>query len=266
VLRLHLTELLPWVDSKWNLRPPGAEFRLLDESARIQVSQEGDMFTLWEIGVLADDWEHPESAKPVAVGSDDNESPLVTGYALGENASMHFPELEPLLVSIIDFVRLDDPGRWFFADSFWNPGKTVSDPIADRLLNFAQAARGRMVAADELVLQQVGHSRMFSARPTRAELERLFASWWPSTAEGFLGAIMADGVSEGLDERLSNTGLLRGADLPYTSCVIQTSQSFDHLGFSVLSRNRNWAQIRAGLARQGWSDGSPIDFLAPLSA
>lgn len=258
MLRLHLGPMLPWVDSKNRIRSPVEEFAVLSADSRSQIAQETSRFVTWKIGVLSDDWDHPEHAKPIDVGADAG-ALLATCYALGDAADSHVNELLPLLRSFLVLLRKDAVyERWFCADSFWQSSSSGQQ----RLESFGDAALTRLSALREAKVEQVEGTKYFTIRLSPTLAANALSSWWPSPAFGQLEGILSrEGLSDAQDRALATSGKLRLEVLSSVSHIFSVSRSFDNLGIAVVSTTDVWREVQDRLTALAWADGKPVDLL-----
>ena len=111
MLRLHIAQAMPWVDSQGQIRSPYEGVSLLEARAAQFVEQGLDGLAGWRIGVLSDDEPPPQWAKPILVGEGSLET-SVTCYTLGERAREYVEHLKPFLHDFLVWLRARYGSWW----------------------------------------------------------------------------------------------------------------------------------------------------------
>ncbi|HEY2378930.1 MAG TPA: hypothetical protein VGH98_23325 [Gemmatimonadaceae bacterium] len=224
---------------------------MLEDEARRALIAEPRPPLVWEFGVLTDSWERPESSKPVLVGAEDGSDSSSTCYAVGyELAGEYQEELRPLWLAFLNWMsERHATDIYFFADQFWTEDQGW--------LEFGEAVRRRLVSG--VTVPSKTSAGVYAARAHQVLLGDLLHRWWPTGLGMLGGASMKRGKGKRELESLMLRGRITSVDLTSLDWCFQTTATFDNLGFIVLSRNEDWAELRDALLRRGWVDGLPVD-------
>jgi hypothetical protein len=252
LLRLELTESLPWVDSRNTVRSPFEEFRCIERSASDALDS-GTLgtYALWNIGVLTDESEDaPDSSKPTLFGEESSDANKI-GFAVGHSQAQRlFQRLVPLWSRFIDDMTLSYPTVYLVSDRWRGPNR--------EWLDLGAAALAGALGPVGSQIRATNRSLTFSARLNQSQLRDLLSYWWPA-AGGFLAGVVLRNHDEEVAQRIARAGLVPSADLTNIRHVFQTTPSFDDLGFAVLSRGTTWNDMRSLLNNAGWRDAQPLD-------
>jgi hypothetical protein len=240
--------MVPWVDSEGHERSVGQEFHLLDDGAQQLASNPSSTgHVAWRIGLLADDWERPASAKELGLTGSLGSASL---HAIGsEQASRYRSEAVRLFHMLRHWLApVGQPATAFVKDFFQDEGH-------HELLDIDGAARRHYFAGFEGSFQPAALVGLYSLTHTR-ELDSLLEQWWPSAA-GMFGCLSLRSPRSAAD----GSAIVGRDELDAVAWLFETHSVFDNLGFKVLLKAPSWGSVAAALEGMGWVDGTPIDFL-----
>jgi hypothetical protein len=250
MLRLHIAQAMPWVDSQGQIRSPYEGVSLLEARAAQFVEQGLDGLAGWRIGVLSDDEPPPQWAKPILVGEGSLET-SATCYTLGERAREYVEHLKPFLHDFLVWLRA----------RYGSPVLLLKDHVprvGGPPLELSEAIVSGMQRVPKGFLALRATSGFLVADQEPRTQDEFLDLWWPSPLGVLGGLVFRESTSDQARRRILGAGRISAEDLEEVKLLFETSDLFENLGFFVLSRGA-WAETQSALDKGGWLDGMPLN-------
>lgn len=259
MLRIHLVEIQPWIDSKGNVRSRFEEFPLLTRSGIERLEWDATLFTVWRIVVVTDRTGSGGPFKPIRVQSDTAKSTRLC-ERLGSDAPELNPSFRGLLRDLFIWIcgHSHDGWQWCFEDRFWVPGVDPKAPPQRRLLNFAAAVNTGLTPSLNLDHTWEGKKGTLWALASPSQVSSVLADWWPSNLGVFAGMARAPGIANEAT-RILEAGAIEASDIDGLEMLLTTSRPFDNQGWDVMVRGKSWVSVRQELEAIGLRDGMALN-------
>ena len=251
MLRLHIGELLPWVDRGDRIRSPLDTFKTIDESFRRRVSESQRKPVLWEFGVLRQYAPRLDELKPILLDGDGSDNDPEVAYPVGYVDAPQYQEvLAELWIAFLAWVnrRVGSP-IYLLADEVWTDAGWVELGPAMQLGPLRNV---------EAVLTPTARAGLYSAKMTDVQVASLLATWWPSPMGTLAGVVLSDPPAMPLASRIARRGNLSAQEYDAVAMVFETTAAMDNLGFSVMGFNDEWPAVESSLAAEGWREGTVV--------
>jgi hypothetical protein len=248
MLYLRIAELTDWTDSHGVRRSAFEEFPMLDPgSMNALVEANAGTWTAWQVGLLGDFWDSPDSSKQGELTG----IPHPVAAIGSEHARSIAHDTMGSWQVLLRWLMGAGVRNVFVRDEVWSPNHewvSIGRAIDDGLL----ATGGLSIAATRRPME-------FCAHGTTEQLFDLLREWWPSAIGRLWGYRARHDVDVELDRRICASAAVGRADLEGLSRLFTTSDAMDNLGFSILSRGTSLMAIEAELQTLGLRNGIAIE-------
>lgn len=249
MLRVHIGERLPWIDSKGRTRFATDEMELLEQSAHEAIHADAQGFHAWECGIVTTS-DPPAFAKPISLHTELNQPKI--GFPVGvERAYDIHSKAASVLAEIVSTVTSEIYENIIIvSDAAWD-----ADTGWTSLFPGTETSRNMYPPLD---FENVRGTDRYAARASKQAISSLVRHWWPSGLGSFASlSIVPEYLPQLLDDVVA--GRKVGAHkLPGLQQYLVASRTFDNLGVGVLTKSSSWDIVQRALGRSRWVDGRTL--------